>query len=94
MASGKVTSHRATHPPTHPSTYPPTHSLTGLLGITEKMKDVSVTTEEFLNITIVQPDAIVKTVKAPADPSQQVHSYGLTRQSTHPPTHSPTQTAY
>lgn len=52
--------------------------LTGLLGITEQMKEVSITTEEFLDITIVQPDGTVKTVKAPADPSQQT-AYWLPR---------------
>ena len=52
--------------------------LTGLLGITEQMKEVSVTTEEFLDITIVQPDGTVKRVKAPADPSQQT-AYWLPR---------------
>ena len=40
----------------------------GVLGITERLQEVSVRTEEFLNITIVNPDASVKVVRAPADP--------------------------
>ncbi|TFJ87379.1 hypothetical protein NSK_001711 [Nannochloropsis salina CCMP1776] len=52
--------------------------LTGLLGITDAMQEVSITTEEFLNITIVQADGSVKVVKAPADPSQQT-AYWLPR---------------
>lgn len=52
--------------------------LTDQLGITERMFEVSTTTSEFLNITIIKPDGSVSTVPAPADPSQKT-AYWLPR---------------
>jgi 2-polyprenyl-6-methoxyphenol hydroxylase-like FAD-dependent oxidoreductase len=52
--------------------------LTNQLGITERMVEVSTTTPEFLNITIIKSDRSVTTVPAPADPSQKT-AYWLPR---------------
>lgn len=43
--------------------------LTGLLGITERLQEVSVRTHEFVNVTICSPDGSVKVVPAPVDPT-------------------------
>jgi len=52
--------------------------LTDQLGITERMAEVSTTTPEFLNITIIKSDRSVTTVPAPADPRQKT-AYWLPR---------------
>jgi len=43
-----------------------------------QLANVGVTTEEFLNITIVSADKSVKTVKAPVDPNQKTGVLTLT----------------
>ncbi len=50
--------HPSTNPPTHPSTHPP-----------RRRPQVSVKTEEFVNVTVVTPDGQAKTVPAPVDPT-------------------------